>query len=106
MTDGALRHVARREQAHEAETVAAGDLGIALDRNVPHRHIVQELPVFALEIVVADRQEHVVVDRVAPAAVALRRFEIRRAFEPRAALDEAHIERFLHLHFSEPKNVV
>ena len=55
----------------------------------------QQVPVLGLEIVEVDGEEHVVVDRVPPRAVGLLRLVEGRLAQPRATLDQAHVERHL-----------
>src|SRR6185436_7054374 len=95
--DGAPGELARREQLGEAVAVAPGDLDVALHRDVPQRDVGEQAPVFRLELVIADRQQHVVVHGVAAAAGALRGGKIRRALETRSTLEQGGIEYHLWL---------
>ena len=76
----------------EREGVGPGDLDLALDRHVPQRDVLEQMPVFLLDVREADREQHVVVDGVGLRAVALRGFEEGAPAQPRAALDEVHVE--------------
>src|SRR3989304_5582839 len=76
-----------------AHAVRAGDLEAPLDRHVPESHVLEEMPVLGLEVVEADREEHVVVHRVALRPVPLFGLEVGRAADAGSALDEAHVER-------------
>jgi len=96
-THRARREVAWREQLREPEAVGAGDLEAALDRHVPERDAVEEGVELRLERVEADREVHVVVDREALWAVALRGLVVRRPAVAGAALHPAHVERLGHL---------
>src|SRR5919106_5102430 len=53
------------------------------------------MPVLRLEVVEVDREEHVVVDRVAARPTCLLCLVERRMPQPGAALDQAHIEGHL-----------
>ena len=63
-----LREVPRREQLREPRGVGPGDLHLALDRDVPQRHVLDEVPVLLDVVVVERRDQHVVVQIPARAA--------------------------------------
>src|SRR5262249_30138784 len=96
LSDLAPRQVAGRHQLGELQTVRAGDLHVALDGDVPERDLVQQVVEFGVEIVEADREVHVVVDREALGAVPLSGLVERRAAVAGAALHKAHVERLRH----------
>ena len=56
-----LRQVAGREQLREPGGVGPGDLHLALDRHVPQRHLLDEVPVLLDVVVVEGGDQHVVV---------------------------------------------
>src|SRR4029077_7081944 len=64
--------------------------------DVPEGDVVQQGLELVLERVEADREVHVVVDRVALRSVLLRRLEVRRATVACTALHETHVERLSH----------
>src|SRR5581483_4815456 len=75
LTDLAAAEVAAREHVGEAERVRAGDLDDVLDRDVPQRHVLEEMPVLDDRVLVVGRQVRVVVDVVGRAPVTQRRVE-------------------------------
>ena len=93
LANRAPAEVARGEHVGEREGVTAGDLDLSLDGDVPERHVVDEVPVLCFEVVEADGEEHVVVDRVSPRPPSLRGVEEWGAAEARTSLDETHVER-------------
>ncbi len=76
------REIARREQLREPCGVGAGDLDLALDRYVPQRDLLDEVPVL-LDVVVVERgDQHVVVQVPAGAAGFHGALEVRRLLVP------------------------
>ena len=94
---GALRQISRGEHVGERKGVRTADLDLALDADVPDRDAVQQLPILGLKVVVARRQEHVIVHRIALRSVLQSRLEEGRSAQAGAALDELHVERGGHL---------
>ena len=60
-----LRQVAGREHLGQAGGVGTDDLDLTLTRHVPHLDVLFEVPVVVDDRPEGDRQEHVVVNRVA-----------------------------------------
>ena len=96
LTHGALRQIARGHQLGEREAVGAGDLEAPLHRDVPEGHGVEERVELVLERVEADREVHVVVDRVALRPVLLGGLVVGGAAVACTPLHQGHVERFGH----------
>ena len=66
-----LGEVAGRQHVREPEGVGSRDLDLSLHGHVPQRDVFEEVPVLGLQVVVADGEQRVVVDRVGLRTVAL-----------------------------------
>ena len=87
LPDRARVEVPRREHVRERVGVGAGDFQTSFDRDVPHRYVVDQVPVLIEGIGVPTRDVHVVVDVVGDAPGALRRFPVGGLANP-GAVDE------------------
>ncbi len=96
LTDRAFGQIPRREQIGKFKAIRAGDLYLTLYTYIPDRHIVDQVPIFGFQIAIINRKQHMVVNRVAPGAVALGSRKIRCPAQPGAPLHEAHVKFICH----------
>ena len=92
LADGAAREITRGKQVGEPRCVLSRDLDLAFDRDIPQRHMLNEMPVLRFQIVEADRKQHVVIGRIRSRAVALRGGVEGTKAQTRTPLNETHVE--------------